>query len=78
MQLLALVALLPVAFVAAAPTSVEERQVASGCYPLLVISSSHLFSPSYIDRKSVTVRIQIVALTMLYANAQTVRDILFT
>ncbi|KAE8549010.1 hypothetical protein TMatcc_011259 [Talaromyces marneffei ATCC 18224] len=33
MQLLALVALLPMAFVAAAPTSVEERQVASGCYP---------------------------------------------
>lgn len=78
MQLLALVALLPVAFVAAAPTSVEERQVASGCYPLLVISSSHLFSPLYTDRKSVTARIQIVALTMLYANAQTVRDILFT
>uniref|UniRef100_A0A093VK78 Uncharacterized protein n=1 Tax=Talaromyces marneffei PM1 TaxID=1077442 RepID=A0A093VK78_TALMA len=73
MQLLALVALLPMAFVAAAPTSVEERQVASGCYPLFVISSSHLFSPLYTDRKSITARIQIVALTMLYANAQTTR-----
>lgn len=51
MQLLALVALLPVIFVTAAPTLVEERQVASGCYPLLVILSSDLFSPLYTNRE---------------------------
>lgn len=44
MQLLALVALLPVAFIAAAPASVEERQVASGCYALLVIVAPLLVS----------------------------------